>query len=176
MPLNAGHQKDVEKTCTICESTFFAARCRADVAKYCSRSCYYKSMAKKGTVILKCDICSKEYRRPPSHSHYKTKTCSLVCRGLATRTEKPVSGDYPSVKSWMKRRNMLKSCIRCSYDEHPEILVIHHADRDRRNNDLSNLEILCPNCHALEHYSENKKGWGHASTKRRIASNNLSQH
>ncbi len=28
-------------------------------------------------------------------------------------------------------------------------LEIHHVDGDRTNNDLSNLSLLCPNCHAL---------------------------
>lgn len=27
-------------------------------------------------------------------------------------------------------------------------LEIHHIDGDRRNNDASNIKILCPNCHA----------------------------
>lgn len=173
MPINAGHKRDVEKNCQICGNSFFTARCREKVAKYCSRSCYYKSMAKKGSVILNCDVCNKEYRRPPSHSHYKTKTCSLKCRGIATRSENPISKDYPSVRRWMQRRNMILECSECGYDSHPEILVVHHKDRDRTNNALSNLEILCPNCHALEHYSENKKGWEHASTKRRISRNHI---
>jgi len=167
MSLNAGHQKDIEKTCEICGTSFLAARCRASIAKYCSRGCYYKSMAKKGSVTLSCDVCNKEYYRPPSHSHYKKKTCSLVCRGIASRTEKPISKDFPSVRLWMKRRNMIKSCNRCNYEIHPEILVVHHIDRNRTNNDLNNLEVLCPNCHALEHYFENKEGWYHASQKRK---------
>jgi 5-methylcytosine-specific restriction endonuclease McrA len=51
----------------------------------------------------------------------------------------------------MKRRDMIIKCERCEYDEMPEILGVHHKDRNRKNNDLSNLEVLCPNCHSLEH-------------------------
>jgi 5-methylcytosine-specific restriction endonuclease McrA len=29
---------------------------------------------------------------------------------------------------------------------------VHHIDRNRNNNDPSNLEILCPTCHEEEHY------------------------
>ncbi len=43
-------------------------------------------------------------------------------------------------------------CSRCGYKKHPEILQVHHKDRNRRNNNVDNLEVLCPNCHALEHY------------------------
>ena len=164
--INSSHIKNVAKNCVICNSQFLAAKCRAKVAKYCSRTCYYKSMAHSGTVVLNCDVCGTEYRRPPSHSKYAKKTCSMKCRGIASRSANPISKDYPSVRRWMKRRDMLQECKRCGYDRHPNILVVHHVDRNRTNNNLSNLEILCPNCHALEHYEENKKGWSHASTKR----------
>jgi 5-methylcytosine-specific restriction endonuclease McrA len=50
-------------------------------------------------------------------------------------------------------------CNRCGFDAHPEILTVHHKDRDRSNNLTDNLEVLCPNCHALEHYAEGNKSF-----------------
>lgn len=47
-------------------------------------------------------------------------------------------------------------CERCGYSK-VEILQVHHRDRNRNNNDLSNLELICPNCHYEEHYLE--KSW-----------------
>ncbi len=47
-------------------------------------------------------------------------------------------------------------CERCGYDRH-EILQVHHKDKNRSNNDLDNLELICPNCHYEEHYLE--KSW-----------------
>lgn len=36
-------------------------------------------------------------------------------------------------------------------------LELHHMDGDRRNNELSNLQILCPNCHSqTTNYSLNR--------------------
>ena len=29
-------------------------------------------------------------------------------------------------------------------------LELHHKDRDHYNNELSNLQILCPNCHSIQ--------------------------
>lgn len=46
---------------------------------------------------------------------------------------------------------MVVKCVRCGYSEHPEILGVHHIDEDRNNNTLSNLAVLCPNCHSLAH-------------------------
>ena len=31
----------------------------------------------------------------------------------------------------------------------PIMLEVHHVDGDRTNNECSNLQLLCPNCHAL---------------------------
>jgi len=44
-------------------------------------------------------------------------------------------------------------------------LELHHKDGNRYNNELENLEILCPNCHALE---PNNSGKGVVSYKEKI--------
>lgn len=54
-------------------------------------------------------------------------------------------------------RNHGQKCNRCQFDSCPEILVVHHKDEDRSNNSLENLEVLCPNCHAIEHYGGQKR-------------------
>lgn len=43
-------------------------------------------------------------------------------------------------------------CEKCGLSEwlnNPIPLELHHIDYNRYNNNLSNLQILCPNCHAL---------------------------
>jgi len=44
-------------------------------------------------------------------------------------------------------------CARCGYDDFPQILQIHHVVPVSigGNNAISNLIILCPNCHRLYH-------------------------
>jgi hypothetical protein len=41
-----------------------------------------------------------------------------------------------------------KECQRCGSLKH---IVIHHKNRNRKDNRLSNLEILCRRCHFIEH-------------------------
>lgn len=41
-------------------------------------------------------------------------------------------------------------CERCGEDDEM-CLEVHHKDRNRDNNKLSNLAILCANCHCKEH-------------------------
>ena len=157
----------ISKVCLYCGCGFSVPQHRDKTAKFCCKTCHGVWVSENKSTFMDCEVCGKNYRRANSHMCFDKKTCSLKCRGIAFRTESPTSKDYPAVKKWMKRRDMIKSCNRCNYKEVPDILVVHHIDRDRTNNDLNNLEILCPNCHAIEHYSENKKGWGHASSKRK---------
>ena len=47
-----------------------------------------------------------------------------------------------------RRCNM---CKNTEWLDNPISLELHHIDCNHSNNNLSNLEILCPNCHALTH-------------------------
>ena len=58
---------------------------------------------------------------------------------------------YLGSRKYMKIRGMIKVCERCGYDDEPRILGVHHKDRNPKNNTLENIEVLCPNCHSLEH-------------------------
>jgi predicted HNH restriction endonuclease len=50
-------------------------------------------------------------------------------------------------------------CERCGFiPAHRCQLDVHHKDRNRSNNDISNLETLCANCHRLEHQKEYETG------------------
>ena len=49
-----------------------------------------------------------------------------------------------------------RKCERCDYNKF-EILQVHHKDKNRNNNELDNLALICPNCHYEEHFLE--KSW-----------------
>lgn len=150
-------------TCVRCSKEFQVPPHRAGTAKYCSVVC---KDGRSQDNWIPCEVCGTVYYRPRSRLG-ETKCCSIACRGILQRTNQPPPTDIPGVKKWLKRRNMIVECEDCGYNDRPEILVVHHRDRNRINNNLFNLAILCPNCHAIEHYDENKKGYSHASTKRR---------
>lgn len=40
-------------------------------------------------------------------------------------------------------------CNHCEWQGSKIPLELHHIDGDKKNNQLSNLDLLCPNCHAL---------------------------
>ena len=45
-------------------------------------------------------------------------------------------------------------CQRCGYDKCISAIHVHHKNRNREDNDMSNLEVLCMNCHAEEHHGQ----------------------
>ena len=140
--------------CEECNTEFTHIASRANKAKYCSPKCYHKAMGKKGTVEYECEHCHKKFLDAPSH---KRKYCSKSCvNKSAKETFEP---KFTTVRKTMLRRNMITKCERCGFDKFPQILGVHHKDRDRKNNDLSNLEVLCPNCHSIEHMKHTPHGF-----------------
>lgn len=58
------------------------------------------------------------------------------------------------MRSYVERHQLLKyQCQKCGCDGNWQdgkiSLEIDHIDGDNKNNELSNLRYLCPNCHAL---------------------------
>ena len=58
------------------------------------------------------------------------------------------------LRGYVERHNIIKyECSQCGCDGHCQngiiSLEIDHIDGDNKNNEISNLRYLCPNCHAL---------------------------
>lgn len=133
-------------SCQVCSSSFRVIACREKIAKYCSRKCYYKSSKGKGSIETTCRHCSKKFMDSPSVNRIY---CSRECTHKAHKDAWiPV---FSTVRKGMALRGLINICNRCGYNQIPSILGIHHRDRDRNNNSPENLEVLCPNCHSVEH-------------------------
>ena len=134
------------KNCEICGKQFNHISSRASVAKYCSTKCYNKAQSKKGRTTYECRHCGKAFKAPKSHNRIY---CSKEC---VNKGHKSIwKATYTTVRKVLKRKGLIEKCQRCGYSKMPNLLGVHHKDRNRLNNDLSNLEILCPNCHSEEH-------------------------
>ena len=156
--------KDVAKNCIQCGAEFFCTKSKRNRAKFCSRDCCWRHHGKNGSVKVPCDICGKIVSRNPSNV-CKNNYCGYECMAKGKTLSAPRTNKWANVRKWFGRFGRMSECIRCGYNKHPGILVLHHKDRDRENNRLDNLEVLCPNCHALEHLEEHKNRWeGHQST------------
>ena len=115
---------------------------------YCSSFCYGHASRRE----TPCTVCGS-----PILASANKKTCSRACANK-NRTGIHYTGRAPKDK--VKTQRILKvrlflirgkQCEHCSFSIH-QVLQVHHKDRDTSNNTIENLEILCPNCHASEHY------------------------
>ena len=120
---------------------------------FCSVVCYGKFCRKE----TPCLVCGKLIL-----ATFNKKTCSRSC---ANKHREGIKYKLNSPKDKVKTQRLLKlrlfksrgnKCERCGFDKY-QILEIHHKDKDRNNNNLDNLEIICPNCHSEKHYLE--KSW-----------------
>ena len=150
--------------------------------KFCSHSCAgssnNKGVARNGKLhpwcgkIRPCLACDK-----PT-SHYNRKYCSVECqteylyrcyilRWKAGEVDGIMGGDGTS-KQIIKylRIKFDNKCSKCGWCEVNLFtgnvpLQIHHVDGSYANNGEANLDLLCPNCHALtEYYGARNKGRG----------------
>lgn len=137
--------------CLICKKSIYRRPAEIKVNKghfFCSPACYGKFCRKE----IFCNVCGVSIL-----SGLNKKTCSRACSnknriGISYKINKP----YDKVASLRRVKIKLfkirgEKCERCNYKK-VEILQIHHKNRNRDDNSLKNLEIICPNCHYEEHY------------------------
>lgn len=87
------------------------------------------------TSEVQCNYCksiflkaNKEISKTKNGLHY----CSQECYRLFNESQK-----------------VSLFCSSCGYSEFVEGLEVHHIDGDSKNNNVSNLMILCATCHRL---------------------------
>lgn len=142
--------------CLICEEPIWIRQCEERPRMFCSLKCRGAYKHREHTILIECGSCKKTIRRTRAKvKNYKKMYCSKECRNLDY--QKPLSTSRTTLRRQFDRRGLLKNCVRCGYNKLPNILVIHHKDRKHTNPHPTNLEILCPNCHAEEHYQEDRK-------------------
>jgi hypothetical protein len=148
--------------CRICSNKFYAKprHIKFGWGKYCSNKCKYKAQ-EKGTIKI-CNYCKKGiYRTPGEINRSKSKLffCNRSCHASWTNKTLRSEMNNPNWrtgissyrKTLLQRSKMLK-CECCNFKDE-RVLVVHHKDGNRLNNNLSNLVLLCRNCHYIEHIS-----------------------
>jgi len=160
--------KTVKTTCQTCKKKFAALvrEVNRGNAKYCSRTCFGQrpNRFKVKESNCKCSYCNEPFYRSASKikaSKSGMMFCNRKCKESAQKSKSDSKFDAirpnhygASSKNYRKIafENYEMICTNCGYDKYPQILEVHHIDRDRDNNSLSNLRVLCPTCHQEEHY------------------------
>ena len=162
----ASYQRLQIRTCErdLCQTTFEVAH--ASVKKYCSRSC---------SAIVN----NSKFPKRPSGPHSSNGTGCPGCGGYKAPGSSNCHNCHPTalkrsrIRSWLDgswsggtdvklsptvRNYLLEqadySCQKCSVrlfhpDDGASILEVNHIDGDGSNHRPENLEVICPNCHAM---------------------------
>jgi hypothetical protein len=146
----------IEAKCQVCGTVYRRQKRQQKELYTCSIGC--NSIAKGSTIELNCDHCGELFLRGKSKlklSKSGKYFCSRLCKDkaqsymLEIQPDHYGSGEYSDYRT--KALYQLGCvCIQCGYSN-KDALEVHHIDRNRGNNNISNLEVLCANCHTLKH-------------------------
>ena len=160
----------ITKQCLFCNNQFETrlSEHKRGNAKYCSRSCSTKAMHHNTIrpphpLNCNCSECGKQFYKPKSklgNSKSGLYFCSRICKDKAQRIggiEAIMPDHYGLGNGEFSYRELAFSnlphvCCICNYSTYPETLIVHHKDRNRHNNILENLCVLCPTCHTTIHF------------------------
>ena len=140
-------------------------------SKYCCNECRIAdTKITAGNEKLVCEYCGKEF----VGRHGRKYCCNECCS--AAKNEKRVQewkdGLYTlnpndtlpeSIRNYLFNKVNYK-CEECGFEGYNKrtgktILQIHHIDGNSANNREENLQVLCPNCHAMtDNYMGLNKG------------------
>ena len=101
-----------------------------------------------------CKICSKEFNQLQDRTRTRCNACNTKLRRY---------------KNKIRAIDLLGGkCVRCGFDKHPAALEFHHKDSSTKRFEIGGVwnkawksieeeimkcEILCSNCHRIEHSS-----------------------
>lgn len=138
--------------------------------KFCSQKCANQYRIEHLPPLEKnviCALCHQEFHKNEAHQAGSKSGLFFCCRehkdlaqciGGIQAIMPPHYGTGAPENTYRRIAFAVKPkiCERCGFDKHDAAIIVHHKDRNRENGDVSNLEVLCANCHAIEH-------WGDAS-------------
>lgn len=129
------------KPCERCHKDFVPT---GSSVKYCDEcKVELKKLHDLRKPIIKCPCCGGYYIRKGNHQ----KWCEF-CRFKQMSTY-----NYRTIAF----ENFPHVCNRCGKPVTLTTSHVHHKDRNPKNNELSNLEILCVKCHRREHVVRDPK-------------------
>lgn len=143
--------------CVICSKPIYKRP--TQIAKgntYCSRACYAASL--RDGIHGTCRYCGKPVYKQLAQAS-RSKSGALYCNRRCATSENnkvklgPRNGNYKNgIATYRKRAldHYGAKCHVCDYSN-DIVLEVHHIDRDRENNELSNLVVLCPTHHSEVH-------------------------
>jgi len=157
------HKKGGTVICETCQKEFWvtAGRIRqtaknGNAIRFCSMKCYKKDgdlnpfwgkKHKTETVV--------KFMNNPNRHIFQSGKANPNYKRFEYNPHKRKSPE--AVRRVMKHEG--KKCERCGWDLYPSVLEMHHKDRNHNNNAKENITLICPNCHAVDHFLAKDGKW-----------------
>ena len=161
--------RKIELKCDECGKTIYRSPIHYNRHKthFCGTSCNakYHNRTRKSDKISYCKLCNKQIINKSIYG-YKKKYCSTNCKlqahwnrlfqniekhGLSILYTKNGYFNTNRAKEYLFYKYGNK-CQICGYSEwygKKLSIQLHHKDGNNTNNNIDNLQLLCPNCHSL---------------------------
>ena len=116
---------------------------------FCGQECYLATVQKE----LSMCVCGNTFKRRTAEHRFCSIGCSNKARTGTKYTREQLKNKVLKVQTY--RRLAIDTygemCSLCGqgpwWNEQPLKLQVDHIDGDRKNNDITNLRVVCPNCH-----------------------------
>jgi hypothetical protein len=143
----------IEIQCDYCNKPYTKEKKLVNINKkknhknYCSPEC--RKLGSTNKVTFKCDYCGKE-KTQSRYSYDRSKGghfCSSSC--AATVNNSLYRKNFKDGKSSYRGKAFNyygAKCSVCGYDTEI-VLQVHHRNGNRNNNEIENLDVLCPTHH-----------------------------
>ena len=122
---------------------------------FCSKNCYKQFVLDNRENP--CEYCGEDYKARHSGSKFCSRSCSNKARtGISYKQGRPNCNIDRAVRqraALVARDGEGCQGLNCPINDSTWLgkhltLQIEHIDANRKNNELSNLVLLCPNCHS----------------------------
>jgi len=145
------------KVCQTCQTLFWVPKNQLSKRNSCSTKC--SNEHKRTSTAQACSFCGSVFSRAPSKlkkSKSQLNFCTRSCKDKAQRIgglsaiQPKHYGDSPSSKTSIIRirGHSCESCGLTRWQGQLIPLELDHVDGNAGDNSLTNLRLLCPNCHA----------------------------
>jgi len=134
---------------------------------YCTRKCYYNNRSEQTKQKTRETNIRRGISPPIIYGRIPWNKDTTGLMKLNSGSFK--KGERVSPKTEFKYTNgsgyrhllykgiLKQECESCEYNEEIGRLQVHHKDKNRKNNNINNLQVLCRPCHLKKHNRVERK-------------------